>query len=262
MIDVHKYYPKKRKKAAKPSAKPLTDKELEEPLSEEEIGKIRSDVMKHPALSLFADEKTRKRIIFDDIKRPTEYDKDIVQESDSTEVVEKSQFAYLAREIAYIGRHLERLWDEKIEGDIAEWYKRVELAFTSRLIPIQSIYKDVEDALTGRLPNLRGDFKAGFEKLLADAKQCDIDRAKCFGFLPVKPIADFKLSLKEFHKIIYAIHREACIALGKLTRHENIVELKPNFYGVGLNLNALIRNLWIKIKNPLKAFIHRILQPK
>jgi hypothetical protein len=46
-------------------------------------------------------------------------------------------------------------------------------------------------------------------------------------------------------------------------KHEDIVELKPNFCGIGLNINALIRKRkWgIKIKN-LKAFIYRILRPK
>jgi hypothetical protein len=44
-------------------------------------------------------------------------------------------------------------------------------------------------------------------------------------------------------------------------KHEDIVELKPNFCGIGLNINALIRKRkWgIKIKNLLKAFIYRIL---
>jgi hypothetical protein len=46
--------------------------------------------------------------------------------------------------------------------------------------------------------------------------------------------------------------------------HEDIVELKPNFCGIGLNINALIRKRkWgIKIKNLLKAFIYRKSLPK
>jgi hypothetical protein len=47
-------------------------------------------------------------------------------------------------------------------------------------------------------------------------------------------------------------------------KHEDIVDLKPNFFGIGLNINALMRKRqWgIKIKNLLKAFIHRKSQPK
>jgi hypothetical protein len=42
-------------------------------------------------------------------------------------------------------------------------------------------------------------------------------------------------------------------------KHEDIVELKPNFCGIGLNINALIRKReWgTKIKNLLKVFIYR-----
>ena len=178
--------------------------------------------MKHPALELFA-EKTRQKIAFGDVKRPTEYDKDIVQESD-TEVLEKAQFAYLARETAYISRHLERLVEEKIEGDVAEWYKRAERAFTYRLVPIQALYEDVEGVLARRLPNLREDFKAGFEKLLAEAGRCNIERVKWFGFVPVKPIRDFQSAAAEFHKTIYAIFEESLIALDKLTKQ--VVEQK------------------------------------
>jgi hypothetical protein len=47
-------------------------------------------------------------------------------------------------------------------------------------------------------------------------------------------------------------------------KHEDIVELKPNFCGIGLNINALIRKRkWgIKIKNLLKVFIYKILRLK
>jgi hypothetical protein len=190
-----------------------------EPLSEKEFEEILSGVMKHPSLALLADE-TRQKIIFGDVKCPTEYDKDIVQESDNPAVVEKAQFAYLAREIAYIGRHLERLCEEKIEGDIAEWYKRAESSFTYRLVPIRGIYNNVEDVLAGRLPYRKEDFKLGFRKLLAVAKQCDIDRTGWFGQLPVKPIHNFKLAAKEFWETIRAIHTDACIALDKLTKQD------------------------------------------
>jgi len=43
-------------------------------------------------------------------------------------------------------------------------------------------------------------------------------------------------------------------------KQEDIIDLKPNFCGIGLNINALIRKRtwWIKIKNLLKAFIYKI----
>jgi hypothetical protein len=45
-------------------------------------------------------------------------------------------------------------------------------------------------------------------------------------------------------------------------KHEDIVMLKPNVYGIGLDINALIRRAGIKIKNLLKAFIYRKSPPK
>lgn len=47
-------------------------------------------------------------------------------------------------------------------------------------------------------------------------------------------------------------------------KHEDIVELKPNFCGIGLNINALIRKkqLGIKVKNLLKVFNYRKWWPK
>jgi hypothetical protein len=203
---------KKKKQKAKPPEKPLSEKELEE---------LRNGVMKHPALELFADEKTRQKIIFGDVKRPTEFDKFIVQESDNTDVIEKSQFAYLAKESAYIGRHLERLAEENIAGEIAEWYKRAECAFTYRLIPIQAIYEDVKDTLAKRLSNLKGEFIVSYKKMLAVAKRCDIERANWFTFLPAKPISDFKLAAAEFHRKVYDIHSEALIGLNKLTKQSS-----------------------------------------
>ena len=189
--------------------------------SEKDLEELRDGVMKHPALALFADEKTRQKIIFGDIKRPTEYDKDIVQESDSTEVYVKSQFAYLAKESAYIGRYLEKWTEEKIEGEIAEWYKRAGCAFTYRLVPIHKSCEEVEDILAKRLHNLREDFKVSYKDMLAVAKQCDIDRTKLFGFVPVKLIEKFKLAAEEFHKIIYTIHTEALVELKKLTESKS-----------------------------------------
>jgi hypothetical protein len=49
-------------------------------------------------------------------------------------------------------------------------------------------------------------------------------------------------------------------SLDSQNKREDIVELKPNFCGIGLNINALIRKkeLWIKIKN----MFYRIFRPK
>ena len=47
-------------------------------------------------------------------------------------------------------------------------------------------------------------------------------------------------------------------------KHEDIVELKPNFCGIGLNINALIRKKeWVtKVKNLFKWLIYKKSQPK
>jgi len=44
-------------------------------------------------------------------------------------------------------------------------------------------------------------------------------------------------------------------------KQEDIVDLKPNFCGIGLNINALIRktSVGLKIKNLLKAFIYKFI---
>lgn len=213
-IDLAEKYAEQHDKRASGKKKQNKNTTPPEPLSEKDLKYLEE-----------LREKTRQKIIFGDIKRPTEYDKYIVQkididDKDSTEVFKKSQFAYLLRESVYIGKHLERLVEEKIGGLIAEWYKHAPFAFTSRLKPIQDIYKDVEGVLTCRLFNLKGDFQTGYRKLFAVAKQCDKDkdRDKWFEFLP-KPITDFKLAAKEFYEtIIYAIHTEARIALNELTK--------------------------------------------
>jgi len=207
----------------------MTNNESAEPLSEKELEELRSGVMKHPALELFANDTTRKKILWGDIKHPTEYDKFIVQQSDNTDVYVKSQFAYLAREFAYIGRHLERWAEEKIDSEIAEWYKRAERPFTYRLIPIHKSCEEVEGILAKRLPNLREDFKIGYKNMLAVAEQCDIDRAKWFGFVPVKPIENFQLAAEEFHKIVYTIHTEALVDMKKLIESQaDLAETKRN----------------------------------
>lgn len=189
-----------------------------EQLSEKEIGEIRKGIYNHPALKLFSDD-TRKKILFGDIKPPTEYDK-YINENPQANEVEISQIAWLARETAYVGRHLERLVEEKIDNEIAEWYKNTGLAFTYRIKPIELSCEKVEAVLILRLPNLREEFKTSYEKFLSIANKCDIDRTKWFNSLPVKPIEDFKKAAENFHHVVYVIHAEALVQLEKNKKQE------------------------------------------
>jgi len=185
----------------------------EPPPNEKELDELRSCILNLPALKLLADDETRTKILFGDIKWPTEFDKFIVQETDNTDVYVKSQIAWLAEASAYIGRHLERWAEEKIVDEIADWYKQVVNPFTYRTISIQKPCKEVEDILAVRLPALREDFKAGYEKMIAVAKQCDIDRHRWFGLVPITLINNFQLAAIEFHQIVVRIHSEALVAL-------------------------------------------------
>ena len=188
-------------------------KKQTEPLSEKELKNLEE-----------LREKTRQKIIFGDIKRITKFDKYFVQEIDedspnAAEVLKKSQYAYLLTESAYIANHLERLVEEKPDFVITGWYKLAEKAFTSRLEPIQKIYKDVEGVLAKRLSKLRGDFNTGYKNLYAVAEQCDIDR--------IKSIRNFQSVAKEFHKTIYAIYEESFIELNTLIKQASVKLTNP-----------------------------------
>lgn len=103
---------------------------------------------------------------------------------------------------------------------------------------IEQPCKEVEGILARRLSALRGDFKAGYEKMLKVANQCDIERTKYRGALPTKPISDFRSAAAEFHEIVNIIHVEANVELDKLTKaasdsaggtdHGNKVSKKPS----------------------------------
>ena len=198
-----------------------------EPRSKKEIEEQISGIMKHPALKLFADDKKFKEICVGDIERPTEFDEFIVQESDNAEIVVKSQIARLAKESDYITMQLERWKNEKIkDGDvIAEWYKRAERPFTCRLLKaIHTSCEHIEPILAMRreMSHLRKDFETGYERLVAVAGKCDIERAKWFGGLPVKPINDFRSAAEEFQRIVLMIYSEAKIELDRLTKPAKI----------------------------------------
>ena len=89
------------------------------------------------------------------------------------------------------------------------------------------------------------------------------------GVLSIKIEKSLIQRIKEFckdHGLKQGFFVEKALAyqLEKEELMEDIVELKPNFCGIGLNINALIRKrgFGVKIKNLLKAFIHRKSQPK
>lgn len=203
-------------------------------LNEKEQEKLFSGVeKKHPAQKFFED------IMWGDVKAPTKFDKFIVQKTNDTEIFVKSQIARLGKVSAYIGRQIRRWVEEKVVDDIAEWYERWDQhPFTSRLMSIEQPCKEVEGILARRLSALRGDFKAGYEKMLKVANQCDIERTKYRGALPTKPISDFRSAAAEFHEIVNIIHVEANVELDKLTKaasdsaggtdHGNKVSKKPS----------------------------------
>ncbi|MFA5784343.1 MAG: hypothetical protein WC962_05655 [Phycisphaerae bacterium] len=190
------------------SVKPQNKRKVEK--SEQQIVQTMIDAGRN----LFGDEI--QYFLGGDIERTTEFDKYIVEESDNIDLWVKSQFAYLAKESAYIGRHLERWVEEKIDDKVANWYGRAECAFTYRVIAIQPVCENIESVLLLQFPALRGDLKVGYKKMIEVAVQCNIARAKWFGRLPVEPIREFKLAAAEFHEIIYAIHIKAIIELRKL----------------------------------------------
>lgn len=197
-----------------------------EPLSKKEIEEQISGIMKHPALAFFADDEKRKKIYFGDVKRTTKFDKFIVESSDDADIVVKSQIALLARETDYIAILLENWATEKMnDGDtISEWYKKAQCPFTWRLRKaIHTSCECIESILAMRreLSHLRKDFETGYERLVEVAGKCDIERAKWFGVLPVKPINDFGSAAEEFQRIVLMIYSEAKIELDKLTNSNN-----------------------------------------
>lgn len=211
------YKPKKRlnKKHHKKQKKTQEDKDysVSPSLNKKELEKLFSGVKKkHPAQKFFED------IVWGDVKPPTKFDKFIIQKPDNTEIFVKSQIARLAKVSAYIGRQVRRWVEEK---GVNRWYKQPGYPFTSRLIAIEQPCKEVEGILARRLPALRGDFKAGYEKMLTVANQCDRERIGCRDTLPVKPIKDFRSAAAEFHEIVHTIHVEANVELDKLTKPAN-----------------------------------------
>ncbi|HEY6873048.1 MAG TPA: hypothetical protein VI298_10025 [Geobacteraceae bacterium] len=42
-------------------------------------------------------------------------------------------------------------------------------------------------------------------------------------------------------KTLIKIHKQTCSIMGETPRKEDLIELKPNFFGLGVNINALLR---------------------
>ncbi len=189
-------------------------KRLDKKHHKKQLEKLCSGVEKKtPAQQFFED------IVWGDVKAPTKFDKFIVQKTTDTEMFVRSHIARLAKVSAYIGRQIRRWVEETIVDDIAEWYKRWDQhPFTTRLLSIEQPCKEVEGILARRLSNLRGDFKAGYEKMLTVANQCDRERIGYRGTLPVKPIKDFRSAAAEFYETVDIIHVEAKVELNKLTK--------------------------------------------
>ncbi len=224
MIDIPTYFAvegggdKKRSvRKGRPKGKPAPcpDKKPASAQDKKEMAELLEGICSHPALAPYKEEK-RKYVLWGDIQRPTEFDKHICEHPKLHEA-ELAQVAWLARETAYVGRHLARWVEEDVEGGIAEWYMHAEQAFTYRVrAAIETSCKETEAALALRLPHLRDDFKRGYEELLEQAGRCDIKRVTGFGPLPVGAIDSFRLAAATFYKVIYDVHGELRIALAKL----------------------------------------------
>jgi len=222
-----------------------------EPLSEKELKELCDGIMKYPALSLLIDGKMQQRVIYGNIKPPAQH-KNIDQDSPgAAEALEKSHWTYLLEESDYIRKHLKRLYEEKIEGEIANWYERFPSAFTSRLRPIQGRYEYLCSVLTRRLQNMKGNFEEGYKKLFDVAKQCDIKRA---GWLFLA-IADFKKAVEGFHKVVSEIYEESFIELNKIAvQTEYTAPLQTGQWAAIFGKSENTIRKWRDAKGPKKKY--------
>ncbi len=218
------------------------------------------------------------------IERPTEFDKFIPEEINdkNTDEYILAQTAWIAKNSAYIATHLQRWMGEKIVDEIEYGYRVMSNPFTGRVMEIIPACEGIVNVLPSRLPAFQQRFREKYEQLLSVAKKADEEETRRF----VTGINSFKLAAMGLNEIVMMIYSEAFVALPELlnqkdsgkagggknggqsidsqNKQEDIIELKPNFCGIGLNINALIRKIrkikWgIKIKNLLKAFIRILL---